>query len=590
MGDEGNWSESYAEQLRLLFRQAPIALAVNLAIAATVAAVLAPIAGTWPVIIWFASMLTVICFRYAVYQWYSHPEWLKGSVRRWDTFSILGAGLTGSIWGIGGALLLPPQTVQQVFVVLTIGGMCTGAVVLHSSHFPTLFSFVLPATVPVAARFILEGTPSQVGLGGMMLVFAGALSVAGYNHNRCLVEALRLKLDLARYARDLESTNARLLRESSERRAAQEMLRQTEKMNALGQLTGGLAHDFNNLLTVIMRGLGLLRSSAKDERSSRGLSAAIEAAARAAKLTHSLLSFARRQQFKVELENVNRLIGGFDNVLRNAISERVALQPCRVDPSYFQTALLNLVLNARDALPSGAGTVTIETQNARVNAREAARYPELKPGDYVTVAVIDDGVGMPPEVMARAFEPFYTTKGVGAGTGLGLSQVYGFVTQSGGSVKITSVPNEGTVVLMLLPAERERPQIGSETETNFGADSAKVEATVMVLEDDALLRSLVAEDLTDLGYRVLTAEDGQSALAQLRRGEAVDLLLSDLVMPKENGDEIAIQAVDLRPNLKVLLMSGYSPARHENALRFPFLRKPFQQDELAEAVRNVLAA
>src|SRR5215471_5014979 len=209
MGDEGTSSESYAEQLRVLFRQLPIALAVNLAIAAIMATVLAPVAGTWQVIIWFASMLTMTCFRYAVYQWYLHPEWLKGWVRRWDTYSILGAGLTGLIWSIGGVLLLPPQTVQQLFVVLTIGGMCAGAVVVHSSHFPTLLSFVLAATLPLAARFILEGTPSDVGLGGMTLVFAGALSVAGYNLNRSLVETLRLKHDLVRHEYSLQESEQR---------------------------------------------------------------------------------------------------------------------------------------------------------------------------------------------------------------------------------------------------------------------------------------------------------------------------------------------------------------------------------------------
>ena len=209
MADEGHSSESYAEQLRLLFGQLPIALAVNLAIAAIMATVLAPVVGTWPVTIWFASMLVTICCRYAVYQWYLHSEWLKGSVRRWGTYSILGAGVTGSIWGIGAVLLLPPQIGQQVFVVLTIGGMSAGAVVVHSSHFPTLLSFLVPATVPVAAHFILEGSASDVGLGGMMLVFACALSMAGYNHNRSLVETLRLKLDLVRRECSLRESEER---------------------------------------------------------------------------------------------------------------------------------------------------------------------------------------------------------------------------------------------------------------------------------------------------------------------------------------------------------------------------------------------
>jgi PAS domain S-box-containing protein len=209
MGDEGHSSESYAEQLRVLFRQLPIALAVNLAIATIMATVLAPVVGTWPAILWFASILVMICCRYALYQWYLHPDWLEGSVRRWDTYSILGAGLTGSIWGIGGVLLLPPQTGQQVFVVLTIGGMSAGAVVVHSSHFPTMLSFLLAATIPVAAHFILEGSASDVGLGGMMLVFACALSVAGYNLNRFMVETIRLKLDLVRGEGSLRESEER---------------------------------------------------------------------------------------------------------------------------------------------------------------------------------------------------------------------------------------------------------------------------------------------------------------------------------------------------------------------------------------------
>src|SRR5262245_51871730 len=269
MGDEGNPSESYAEQLRVLFRLLPIALAVNLVIAAIMATVLAPVAGTWPVIIWFASMLAVVCFRYAVYQWHLHPAWLKGWVRRWDTYSILGAGLTGSIWGIGGVFLLPYQTEQQVFVVLTIGGMCAGAVVVHSSHFPTLLSFVLPATVPLAARFILEGTASDVGLGLMTLVFASALSVAGYNLNRSLVETLHLKNQLL----------------------------QAQKIEALGTLAGGIAHDFNNLLGMIGTNAELgLAVTDTEEQAHASFDEIVKATARARDVVRQILLFSRREE------------------------------------------------------------------------------------------------------------------------------------------------------------------------------------------------------------------------------------------------------------------------------------------------------
>jgi PAS domain S-box-containing protein len=398
---------------------------------------------------------------------------------------------------------------------------------------------------------------------------------------------------------------AKITRDMTEKRRAEEALEQAraalaqaQKMEAVGQLTGGVAHDFNNLLTVITNSLDLLEARLRpNPQTKRIIDSAQRAAERGARLTGQLLAFARRQPLRPEIHNINALIEGFEAVLRRACPEPIeiemALDPrplaANIDSAQFETALLNLIVNARDAMPKG-GSVRISTGRKKLGSAEAKALSELPPGDYVTVAVADTGESMAAEVVSRAFEPFFTTKEVGKGSGLGLSQVYGFVTQSGGHVAIDSKPGAGTTVLLYLPAAP-AAAAGRSARDPHRATTPPV-GRILVVEDDPEVLDVTVEMLRTLGWEVLTAPDGPSGLSVLRRDADIDVLFSDIVMPRGiNGVELAREARRLRPELRVLLASGYpasalpaSNAGSEDG-EFPFLSKPYRASELARKLR-----
>ena len=399
---------------------------------------------------------------------------------------------------------------------------------------------------------------------------------------------------------------AKITRDMTEKRRAQEeldqaraALAQSQKMEAVGQLTGGVAHDFNNLLTVIANGLDLLAGPVRDEtQKQRLIESAQRAAERGARLTQQLLAFSRRQALRPQIHDVNRLIGGFEAVLRRACPEPIAVEidlssrrvAANVDSAQFETALLNLVVNARDAMPRG-GKLQIATGLTRIDAARGKTMSDIAPGDYLTVSISDTGEGMTPEVQQRAFEPFFTTKDVGKGSGLGLSQVYGFVTQSGGHVGIDSKPGKGTTVSIYLPAVPAADQ--SETYTG-SVDKAQFTGRVLVVEDDPEVLDVTVETLRHFGYEVLTAPDAHGALAILRRDPDIDVLFTDIVMPRGmNGVQLAREAARLRPQLRILLASGYPKSalssEHGVAaeLEFAFLAKPYRGSELAEKLREL---
>jgi signal transduction histidine kinase len=395
--------------------------------------------------------------------------------------------------------------------------------------------------------------------------------------------------------------------ENEARRRAEESLRQAQKMEVVGQLTGGLAHDFNNLLTIVMGGLDIighqlpaLPSSAATQRIARAKDLALEGVDRAAKLTQRLLAFARQQPLSPEAVDVDKLIAGVSELLRRTIGETISLEMIStmgiwytlVDPNQLENALLNLAINARDAMPEG-GRLTIETGNCYLDDAYVATLAEpTRAGEYVLIAVSDTGIGMDPATIEHAFEPFFTTKEIGKGTGLGLSQVYGFVRQSSGHVRIYSERGQGVTVKIFLPRCLEGggvvavarpispgPAIGSEC--------------ILVVEDDDALRAHTTEVLADLGYRVLEAPQPAVALRMLADPRHIDLLFTDIVMPGGmDGRELADEALRRRPGLKVLFTSGYS----RNAILDPrqadpsvqLISKPFSVDALAAKVRGIL--
>jgi PAS domain S-box-containing protein len=389
-------------------------------------------------------------------------------------------------------------------------------------------------------------------------------------------------------------------RDLTDQRRTEEALRQSQKMEAIGQLTAGIAHDFNNMLTGVIGGLDIIRRRIADGRTDgldRFLEAATGSAQRAAALTHRLLAFSRRQSLDTRPLDVNELVGSMEDLLARSIGERMRLAMrlatnlplAKADANQLESALLNLAINARDAMPEG-GILTIETAVADLDARYASRHDGLKPGRYVMVAVSDTGVGMPPEVLAKAYDPFFTTKPAGEGTGLGLSMVHGFVNQTGGHIRIHSEPGRGTSVKLYLPvaepAERATAEASDETPLGSGE-------TVLVVEDDPSVRMLVLEVLHELGYRAREAADAKEAMPILTSDQRIDLMVSDVGLPGINGRQLAVMARHHRPELKVLFMTGYAESA---AVRSGFLEpgmemivKPFALDALANKIRDAVA-
>jgi signal transduction histidine kinase len=379
------------------------------------------------------------------------------------------------------------------------------------------------------------------------------------------------------------------------RRLAEEQLHQSQKMEAVGQLTGGVAHDFNNLLTVISGNLELIADHPADNRRVRRLTAAaLHAADRGAKLTAQLLAFSRRQRLNPKLVNANRVIREFQDLIRQAVGEGCevklltdeGLWLCNVDPPLLQTALLNLALNGRDALPDG-GVLEIETRNVVLDEGAVAG---CSPGSYVRLSVMDGGCGMTPEVRDRVFEPFFTTKEVGKGTGLGLSMVYGFVRQSGGHIAVESAVGVGTTVSLYLPQATQVPHAEAEAVQSRAVPAGS--ERILVVEDDENLLQVTSEVLSELGYQVVSARNGAEAIKIIESGQDFDLVFSDVAMPfGTSGVELGRVARRLSKGIKVLLTSGHVGdvlERHGAVDEFPIIDKPFRLADLAQRLRSLL--
>ncbi|WP_157217117.1 response regulator [Flavisphingomonas formosensis] len=441
----------------------------------------------------------------------------------------------------------------------------------------------------------------------LMVGIAAQASIA--IDNTRLYEAGKREIDERRRAeeelRELNDTLERRVAEAvAEREIAAEALRQAQKMEVVGQLTGGVAHDFNNLLTIITGNMDMVRRSldrGDEERVRRAIDNAQKGAERAASLTQRLLAFSRRQPLAPKPIDVDRLVSNMSDLLNRALGETIRLEivttpglwRIEADPNQLENCLLNLAVNARDAMPDG-GKLTIETANARLDESYSAAHAEVAPGNYVVIAVSDTGMGMSRETLSRVFEPFFTTKEVGRGTGLGLSMVYGFVKQSGGHVKIYSEEGAGTTIKIYLPRLM-REAAGEEEPTDVAAPGQGQSETILVAEDDDDVRAYTIEILRELGYQVLAAHDGAAALRLIAREDlAIDLLFTDVVMPHMSGRELVERAREIRPDLKVLYTSGYTRNAivHNGRLDagVEMIAKPFTYQALSARVRDILDA
>ncbi len=449
---------------------------------------------------------------------------------------------------------------------------------------------VLRASVSQAASKL------QIGVIAVAIVFL-ALAVFA------VINAYKQMRGLVASRDALRTANENLVGEAIRREALETQLRQSQKMEAIGQLTGGVAHDFNNMLAVIMGSLELIKRRVMrgELNVERYVDSAMDGATRAAALTHRLLAFARQQALAPQSIEVNKLVGGMSDLLRRTLGEDIQLEVVLAgggwrtyaDFSELESAILNLAVNARDAMPDG-GRLTIETANCHLDDSYSSAHIDVPAGQYVLVAVTDTGCGMPADVAAKVFDPFFTTKAAGKGTGLGLSQVYGFVKQSGGHIKIYSEPGEGTTVKLYLPRFTGAAAPVAKKTPDQAIPTGNASEAILVVDDEERARHITAESLRELGYSVLEADGAASALRILEGQPATALLFTDIVMPEVNGRKLADEAVRRLPGLKVLYTTGYTrnAVVHSGAVDpdVQLISKPFSHEQLARKVRELLDA
>ena len=436
------------ERVSEVFRAVPLAVVVNWLNGCATAWVLSRVLPAWPgPACWLGAIALTAGARLLLW-WLDRRGAIPPGARM--AAAVLGSLASGLAWGVGAGLLLPHWPAYRLFIAMVVGGMCAGSVTVSAAHFPTLASFVLGASLPLAGRFFAEGSSPDLVMGGMGVVFAGALMVTGWRFSQSYGQRATLQWRL-------NEANRRLRAEIEEHRATGESLRESQKLEAIGRLTAGVAHDFNNLLMSINGNIELLHGRSSDADIKRRLETMQGAVERGSVLTRQLLAFGRQQRLVPQVVDLNVVLGDTERLLVSMLGDEIGvvmrpgktIWPVSVDPGQVEHAILNLALNARDAMPEG-GTITIGTANlSKPPPREVAG--DIAPGDYVEVSVADTGSGMAPDVLTRAVEPFYTTKEPGQGSGLGLSQVYGIARQSGGAMLIDSTPGGGTVVRLFLP-------------------------------------------------------------------------------------------------------------------------------------------
>ncbi|WP_081590437.1 ATP-binding protein [Blastomonas sp. AAP53] len=519
----------------------------------------------------------------------------------------IGIALAACVLGVGGRLALDPYVSGVPFITL-FGGIVICA--FFAGFWPAMLTTTLGAIalevlimpgVAIVRPDDMNWLPTTFFLLTSLMIVLIIESVFRAHDDRMAVadQLAQLNADLD----DLVAERTRQLEaEIADRQATEARLHQAEKLDAIGHLTGGIAHDFNNMLAIITGSLDLAKrrlGGQPDTRVVTHIDNAATAAERAASLTHRLLAYARKQPLAPRRLDVNALVGGVNVLLERTLGEQIRIDiqldenvwPCHADQTQLETAIINLAINARDAMPDG-GRLVIETGNATLDASYCDQHDDLAAGDYVQIAISDTGVGMSPEVQARALDPFFTTKDVGKGTGLGLSQVYGFLKQSAGHLNLYSEEGKGTTVKLYLPRSS-ASDIGQDAKPQ---DSIRFlppqNLTVLVVEDDDGVRAMARASMIELGFIVHDVDSPQKALHLIQKGLVIDLLFTDVVMPKMNGRQLTEQLRKTRPDLKVLYTTGYTrnAILHNGVIdrNVVLLVKPYSIDDLADKVHVAL--
>lgn len=576
----------YSQQVLSSYSHLPLTLSISALNSILLGFVLSAVASMSIILIWIGIMVAQCAVRVLLWSVCRRAETTDSRTSPWSApIQTAGSLFSGILWGSVPFVFAPLDEAHLLFVALVIAGMCAGAATVHAAYFPAVAAFILPAILPLAANFFIEGNRLQTISGLMACIFGTSLCIASLKFRRWFSDTTlaRLKLDEA---------NFRLTAEIASHRSTEMKLQQSQKLEAVGRLTAGVAHDFNNLLMSISGSAGLIAMQLSPASVCASYLATImQSVERGANLTRRLLAFGRRQHLMPRAVDINEMLRGSEKLLLTTLGgySSLALQlehsptVAFVDTAQLEHAILNLIINARDAMPHG-GVVTIRTANVDLQGAEIAT--EGLTGKFVRIIVSDTGTGMPESVRLQAFEPFFTTKDVGEGAGLGLSQVYGLVQQSGGVTKIESQIGRGTTVVVYLP-HSPRDAIYDQTPLPQPTIPVSQGRRILVLDDDRQVRETVAAILDTAGYTVVSCASARQALHEIGKTKPIDLMIVDYAMPDMRGDEFAAEARLQRPTVPVLFITGYAEPTSLQSERF-VLRKPFSVAALISTTEDAI--
>jgi signal transduction histidine kinase len=588
----------YAEQVRSSYGQLPLTLSVSVLNSLLIGFVLASNVAATRIVVWVGLVASLSALRLGL--WYTHRRLDTGSRhgRYWSSLATAGALASGIIWGSGAFIFAPLGEAHLLFLALVICGMCAGAATVHAAYFPSVAAFILPAILPLTLYFLMETDRLHVVAGVMAGVFGISLCTASLKFQGWFRDTTAARLTLASRTLELNAANARLTSEMERHRSTEERLQHAQRMEATGRLTAGIAHDFNNLLMAIGGSAEVLaRHTGLDAVPSRLVSTILRSVERGTSLTRQLLVFGRRQKLLPRLVDINEMLLGMEGLLASTLGgygnlelqlDTTSPPAVHVDANQLENSILNLVINASDAMPNG-GSVTIRTANVELDGTEPGT--EGFAGAFVVISVADTGTGMTEQVRQRAFDPFFTTKGPGKGSGLGLSQVYGLVQQSGGTVCLASRPGEGTTVSIFLPRAGRpsawHPAPASDAASANGVTAPHEGRHILVLDDDDEVRTTLTEMLTAAGYTVAPFGTAPLAFDELGGTRRIDLIIVDFAMPGIRGDQFAAAARSRRSEIPVLFVTGYAETDALQSERW-VLRKPFNAAALISTVEAAM--
>jgi signal transduction histidine kinase/CheY-like chemotaxis protein len=615
-----------AEHVRALHDHLPIVLGANVVVATILVGLYWGELSSAALCAWWAAMIAQCAVRMWLRTRYLRAKPLPHQLAPWVRALAAGSFVAGVVWGVAGWLLFDGSLERQLAICFVLGGMAAGATASLAGVPAAYWLYLIPSMLPLTVTLLTAGEGRTMAMGLMTIVFTSGLAMIAANLYRHVSRAHAYRFrnewlagELAMARKELTDANgsleARVVQRTAELERAQQVQRETERelrhaqrMEALGQLTRGVAHDFNNLLTIVTSSLDLIAARYRGAADVSALVGhALAATARGAELTRSLIAFSRTQQLRPLTLDANTLVRRMvDDLLGRALGAQVRIEtklaadlwPVRLDPLQLETALLNLAINARDAM-LGGGVLTIVTRNVAASAAESRGHGEAvdcgaeAPAEgWIEVRVRDTGGGIPTHLQHRVFEPFFSTKAAGRGSGLGLSMVYGFVRQSGGAVRLTSSEGDGCEIALSFPRSRGQVQL-QHVEPRRAPSLPRVPQgeRILIVEDDPQVLELTVRMVEMLGYRTVHARDAESALACIRGEGDIHVLLSDVVMPGgTDGGKLAELAVSCRPTLRVLLVSGYTDTAStaQSGVAWPLLHKPFTAAQLEVALHAAL--